>query len=397
MHHYLMRLSAIVRPLIVLLGAGSPALVRAQNADLPSVTSLRPSAPPAFVLLGASPTDIARPQSFRDLSAIIGNRLEQFTTVPEDLAAEFTPYWLLSHPTLGWREDVSRDAFESIRRTLRLSIASAKTGDNNPVTSLAGGISVDLLSGEIPDTAQKILAAIEKSAAAQGTLFNRFRAVPLAQLDAALATRLAAIRMLPVSQQEAAVRQATAEHQAAREALDAAVRADPNYLEELTKLRDKFQDFAITRKGWFWNVQASAAWTFAANKWDNSEFAKWGIWTTFSYDGPSLSKDVSFNPLLVIRYLGGTSTDTLPDVMDVGARIIASAAKYAASVEYVLRSPVNNGDSQHRLVGLFEYQLSGDSWLQASFGKGMKQEGGMDLIARLGVTLSLAKERYKTE
>jgi hypothetical protein len=58
-----------------------------------------------------------------------------------------------------------------------------------------------------------------------------------------------------------------------------------------------------------------------------------------SYEGPQLSEAVSFTPVAVVRLLserGGSSMTTV----DPGGRFVLSSVHYTASVEGVIRMPI---------------------------------------------------------
>ncbi len=140
--------------------------------------------------------------------------------------------------------------------------------------------------------------------------------------------------------------------------MDADVRENPEYREQIEAEQARFQDFALVRQGWFLNVAAGGAWNFPGQVWDNGEFRRFGAWATLSREGANLTRDLQFTPLAVVRYLT-EAEDTIPDMLDAGARFILSAPVYAASVEWVARTILeeNETEMRHRLVGIFEYRI----------------------------------------
>lgn len=385
--------------LLAVVGHGTAA---AQSRELPGVTAMRSSAAPAFLLLGVSPEAVARPNSPADVAAQAFSHATGLISVPQDLAVEFAPYWLVNRPTLSWREDTIRSIWTSVQRTARISLGSASIGtDAEPVTGLAGGLSVDLISGRIPPEIRDTLRALESSAAAQGTIFQQRRMRELDRLDAMLVQELQLAHDTARTTegfQQAAARLAAA-YEPKRAAVDSVIRADPEYQRQIEEARQRFEGVAMIRRGFFWNVAGGASWSFPGQSWDRGEFWRYGAWTTLSHEGLDISRDLRFTPLAVARFLTATD-ESLPDLLDIGARLIASAPTYAVSVEYVVRKAFSGDDVpdiDHRLVGIFEYRVGSNTWLQASFGKGHETDSNRDLVAQFGITVSLARDRYEFE
>src|SRR5688572_30147173 len=132
------------RPILAILGALllGGAAANAQGSDsLPNVASLRAPATPAFVLLGVSPSDVSRPQTPGDLALSFVNAASSATRLPEDLAREVCPYWLLPHARNPWQSDTTRSIAGSLARTFAVSVATAKSEDDAaPSTGLGIGV-----------------------------------------------------------------------------------------------------------------------------------------------------------------------------------------------------------------------------------------------------------------
>src|SRR5438105_12696684 len=108
-----------------------PAALAAQKSatgdSVPNVAALRAPATPAFVLLGISPSDVARPQTPSDLAVDLVTKAS-VSGAPNDVAVETSPYWLFGHPSLTWRDEIHRSPGSSIVRTLGLSFATTQNG-----------------------------------------------------------------------------------------------------------------------------------------------------------------------------------------------------------------------------------------------------------------------------
>jgi hypothetical protein len=154
------------------------------------------------------------------------------------------------------------------------------------------------------------------------------------------------------------------------------------------------QDVVAKREGLFIEIAAAAGWDFAKADWEAREFRGRSAWATASYEeGP-------WTGLGVFRYTddGGTANE---DAIDWGGRFIYSTSRYAASLEFVERTPIDETDTfkrSHRLVGIAEYRVSNNTWVVASFGKDRQRSSATtenSLVAQLGLAFNFSKERYK--
>lgn len=82
--------------------------------------------------------------------------------------------------------------------------------------------------------------------------------------------------------------------------------------------------------------------------------------------------------------------------MDLGARLLYSAASFAISGEYVNRSRPNASGAvaRYRLAGIFDYEMKKGIWVSATFGRDYgAPSGGATLLARLGLSLNVSSSR----
>ena len=84
-------------------------------------------------------------------------------------------------------------------------------------------------------------------------------------------------------------------------------------------------------------------------------------------------------------------------VVVLGHRDYYSSDQSAWSLEYVARSIRNSTvDGSYRLVAVAEHKIGDITWLTASFGHDRtRTDSPGSLLAELGVSLNLSKERYK--
>lgn len=96
--------------------------VYAQKVD---VSTVSPTSAPAFTVLGISPTEIARPNTWNKLQAsLYQNLVDNSGAAPKNFALEFKPYWLSDHPKFTFQHYLEKEGFSL--RNLSLSVASAK-------------------------------------------------------------------------------------------------------------------------------------------------------------------------------------------------------------------------------------------------------------------------------
>jgi len=351
----------------------------AQDAQPADFNGLRTPSSPAFILLGVEPSSVERPNTPSDFAASVLSASSNLTAVPKDFAIETSPYWLFGHPRRSWRDDVQRNVLESIQRTFTFAAATAEAGTSEePVRGLAVSGRMSVFSGRLPQrTVQQIQQLEQALAAAAGAEIERL--APM--FDALLPPLLAGAKT-------------EAERQEALRRFD---EAKADLMEQLTEsgelgaenegLREQATKLVTAREGFMLDVAGGAAWRAPSAALDSADLDRWGIWTTGTYSMP----EVSF--LGMVRYLGFGGTDE--DAVDIGARLLYTRERYAVSAEYVGRhlSEDSAGD-QWRLAGVIEYRVSDDLWINGSFGRSYDDEARGSLLAQLGLTLNLSKERY---
>ncbi|MGH7466101.1 MAG: hypothetical protein ACREK1_13045, partial [Longimicrobiales bacterium] len=320
--------------------------------------------------------------------------------VPQDFAAEVAPYWISSHTELTWVDDVDRNVVQSVLRTLAVSAATAAIGtDDAPVSGLSIGTRVQLLSGTLSRESQDTLRALEASLAAEGALLQRFMAARLAALDAVLAARLREAAAVSTPElRQAATAAAVALHEDAKRELVDDVTASQVFQDSIAEGRQRFENIVLERTGPRLEISAAGGWAFPNAVWDQGRFDRLGLWASLSWTAGTASSDgPRLTPIALLRYVVQTS-DTLPDHLDIGARLILSDDRYGISAELVLRDPRGDGtgddDSLYRLAGVLEYQLRSNAWAIVAFGRDHDSTREGSLIAQLGLRFQFAGQRY---
>lgn len=395
--------ACLVAPCLLIAGvfecAAGQSSSSAAKDSLPDIASLRAPATPAFVLLGISPTDVARPMAPADVALTLADRSSGLTRLPEDFAMEISPYWLVAHPRLSWRSDTTRHLAQSIARTFALSVGTAKRElETTVATDVGVGVRTMLLSGRLSRATVALLDSVERSAARQGGIFNRFRLRETLRLNALHRAELGACLSEPDQlRQRVCLDAVNAKYNTLRAAVESDVLADPAFQQAIAKERATIEDVSLVRQGLFWEVAAGAVWRFPQQTWRARDLARWGAWTTISYEGAELRDGTTWTPILVGRYLAEDTTGA-PNLVDLGGRLVMSGSTYALSAEYVHRM-WSGGDvpsAQYRLSGMLEYKLRPDLWVFTAFGRDYATADSGSLIAQLGLSFSFRSERYAT-
>ncbi|HEY0018715.1 MAG TPA: hypothetical protein VGC13_20615 [Longimicrobium sp.] len=378
-----------------------PAAAQETEDELPELNSLKPSSAPAFILLGVAPASVERPQTPSDVAFSLVNQTETFSTLPENYAAEISPYWLFSRPTLGWRDDIDRSPATSFQRTLTLSLATAELGNEEaPMSGVGFGASAYLLSGRMSSAAQARFQEIEKYLAARDSLESVLVASQLAAIEAEYGRRIAEAAQAGNTE---LVRLLTAEVSAKTLAARLAAQQDSVFKQwEVNNPLEQLQEATPQRAGLFWGVAGGASWGFANDVWKAGHVHNLGLWSTLSYEGTQVGEESSFTPMVVARLLSNRGGDSVSTTFDAGGRFMLSGPAYTASVEGILRMPLEEegegeGDTEtlYRIAGILEYRLRPDLWLTATFGRDYQSSNDGSLLAQLGVKFHVTEDRYQ--
>lgn len=169
---------------VVLLAGADRLQAQTASSNTTSANDLKAPAAPAFVLLGAAPSKIERPQAVRPLvlSALAAVASEGF---PKNYAVEFAPYWL-GTPMLSFRDYYSSGVGKAIVRHLSISVATTPLGTAADAgTAIGMGVRTLPLPGRAHPKLEALLTKLhglqEKSIDAEGFFSRHGRLVTLLQ------------------------------------------------------------------------------------------------------------------------------------------------------------------------------------------------------------------------
>jgi len=363
----------------------APAVAAQQGASPPDIeplSSLRTPTSPAFTLLGIEPTSVERPSSPADFAATILSQTNGLATLPQNFAIEASPYWLSSHPLLTWQMDAQRSLWESIQRTTTVSFATAPIPKTTDMTGLGIGIRSSLVSGHLSQDTRNALGKRAGALAKDGATFLALMyRNGLADLD----RELSRCATLPPEQQQPCVD--ALKYDDKKQAIANAVLAS----DEFKKAATKATALAISREGFSVDVAAAWTWKYTGNNSDTRQFSKGGFWFTPAYQSGH------WVAVGVLRYVRDALNTTQMNSAEGGGRGIYSTDENAFSLEYVVRSfPNSSVDGSYRLVVVAEHKIGDVLWLTASFGHDRtRTDSPGSLLAQLGISLNLSKERFK--
>ncbi|HEX2875021.1 MAG TPA: hypothetical protein VHP33_27405 [Polyangiaceae bacterium] len=162
--------------------------------DVPDLYALKTPDSPAFVALGVAPTEIQRPTTPSALATSLASAFQSTgggVTLPQGFAMEAAPYWLVSHPTLSFRDYANSGIESSWYRNATISFATSgqarpAAGDTTdatemsttvPGTSVAWGLRTTILHPKLDGGQVKCALAISTILATSADKFQE-QAVP---------------------------------------------------------------------------------------------------------------------------------------------------------------------------------------------------------------------------
>jgi hypothetical protein len=305
--------------------------VASEAAKISELDKLRTPASPAFVILGAAPTEIQHPTTPRALAVALGGDLTGGSlAIPKGVAIEVAPYWLMRHPdlTVG---DYRRQALLRPLRTLSVSVGTTQT---QRAQDTGAGATIQHTDANIGLGVRTMLY--------QGG-------------DDDACTQKARELGIAVS---AAMLLAEAEQKAARDAAEA----------ELKKLHnDTCLALAAATAGL--SIDLAAAVDIHA---DDAKLTKAGtrlagyaVWTNVAYDTHG------FSGIAVARLGGRKDAMSSDTVFDGGLRAMYKQKTYAVSAEALVRHRFTSvpDSTTYKLDLAVEYLMTDDTWLSVTLGR----------------------------
>lgn len=318
--------------------------------------SLITPASPALTLLGTSAVSIERPSTPKAVALTLARAIRDEEGLPKDLAVEFAPYWLTSHPSLTFSDYYRARLGQRLLQTLGLSLGTSRleppTEGGAAGTAVAFGFRTSPVSGKPnPELAQA--------------------ADSLSRMQVAFTRRV--------------VDEDLSDEQA--QALWAA-----EYDSAVTAAGLRMQALDNERVGLLVDLAGALALDFPGDVADSGFVSRAGIWVAPAYR----PRDGSMEILMLARYVLDRRAGTDLNQFDIGARSIIHIGVLAGSLEFIEHAgdDLPNGEPpSYRLAANLEYRVGASSAVSFTFGRDDRPEDGTDagLVARLTLNLGFGQ------
>lgn len=343
------------------------AATEAAIQQVPEADKLRSPDAPAFAILGASPTEIQKPTTPRDLAVSLSAFLDEQggLQLPDNLALQVAPYWVAQGKVPS--SDYAATGASQLWKNFSLSLATA-SADGAPARELGAGVSTHYAFDEAQVRCETYDAAL----------------VRLAE-ETSLALTDEEMQALSAEHPDDASLASILQVRKARRAagLDKAL--------DQARLACAKASAARTRV-----LSASAAlrWRFPGAAAEDGDLISQAYWLTYAHTA---------NPLTAL-VLGRVRLDEAQmgwdGFLDAGARAVIARDAYAASLEVVARrqfagAGADGADTLLRVSLLVEYLVKDDSWLTVTFGKEFAAADAGSLFSLVNLTTTFGEHRVE--
>ncbi len=370
-------------PLAFLVAAILPVIAAAplRAQDSLKIDDLRPPTAPAFVLLGAAPTQIERPTSPRSLAVSLASAVASRgdNVLPKDYALEVAPYWLVSHPTLTFDGYYRPSLLQSLLQSLAVSLATAPLPD-----TLLGGtaVAIGVRTLLVPGGPHPDLGAKEDELRAIQTTMNRIA-------DTAEDVRDSLARALG--------------NGLADNEVDSLVDIEVDSLKRagawpydavLDRYADSARDVALAmqqldkeRVGWQVELAGALVLDYPGMITDSGRVGRVGAWVTIAHRAPVTGLDL----MAVFRYRHDRRTAPVRNLFDYGGRVVWEGKGLNVSGEFLehVGTKLAGVAPGYRLALNLEYRVGPWGSLTATVGNDDAVDGsaGQRLVSSIGFNL----------
>jgi hypothetical protein len=391
-----------------------PAQCLAGKADaLPDFDKIRSPDSPAFTLLGVTPTQIDRPTTPKQIAtSLSGFVSDGGVAIPKNLAVEFWPYWLFSHPTLtaGQYQDRSRAA--QFVENITISIGTANS--TRTTSDMASHTDANLAIGArtlVNLSAQPVIPCKQSDydqlvAAAKASMLTDapdaqsiIQQLQVAHLDQQVyRDKLDVDRKNHDSDAVSIDEQRLGDDAKIIATLEGQLKTPKGKLNagiasQLDKLcTDGSQE---ARQGFVAEFAVASSELFLDSEVSDHHYGDTAAWTTIAWESPGWSV------MALGRYLTGKVIGADRNrFVDTGARLIRSKDTYALSVELLGRFPIDTPsgstlESTYRVDMAVDYHVQDNTWLTLSFGKDFSQSTASSFFSLANLKIGLGDPKLK--
>jgi hypothetical protein len=378
--------------------ASASAAVERKGADLPDFDKIRTPDSPAFTLLEVSPTQIERPTTPKQLTAVFSKFVSDGNAViPKNLAAEFSPFGLLAAvPKV--RNYLDRGPGQQAFENFTISIATAST--TRDVT--------DDMGVTTTHTDSSLGLGLRSNFKLSGKPANGCSEEELTQLieiakSEAVSSSPEGIELQRKAGQEinaAAVRHATPQElgdliqkfNAATLALKTRLVVDGDKIASLC-----IKEVGSVHRGWIMEVAGAVGARFPDDVAKDGRYQRASLWTDVAYEGDHLSL------VFLVRGLDDKSSGSHAYLGDLGGRAILAKDAYAVSLEAIWRHafdlPAMSPDDANtfRLALALDIHLWSSTWLTLAFGHDFASSNPGSLFSLANIKYGVGDPKVKLD
>jgi len=374
---------------------------------------LKPTANPAYMILGVAPTDIERPSTPKEFATAIQNAVVDGKVKP-NFAMEINPFEMftktnkVSYAKKAVNTLMEKNSAMNIFKNFCVSIASSATdtvtlGRLAKGTSAALGFKTILYNGKAAESTKAAIHEMTKSFYEETfyeSIQNQLSSnKSYNQTDINLKIDQSAESTIKRIDEDSTLTETDKQLQKDKFIyLQSKLKlhfASPNdqsgesiikycdkqikplVKEEGLELKKINKKLAFAREGLIWDVSAAYMGHFIDNSWDSLRNAKWAAWTTISYriNADKTMENVALIDFIgIARYTGNNILVDSSNYVDVGAKLQFTFNKISFSGEYVYRQLTHKPQNlkynyTDRLACNLDYVVSNLITLKASVGR----------------------------
>ncbi|WP_373523908.1 hypothetical protein [Aquiflexum sp.] len=380
---------------------------------------------PSFQLMNSSATEIIEPGMTPEFFTSIQNASNNFTSLPNNLAIAFTPFWWGKQAkNLSFEKDFSETNRLNFVRTLNVSAGMLNgVQQDQSLSRFSLGFQSTLLRGKVDrvkkDVYFNMLQSIgnayfedQKRALQSGPNYLKLETESFKILDS--------LRVLSTIEPNDSIKEETLNSM--MDSLEEAYeKIDLQLLELRRAISEKIQTIDSSpeldrlfnsmneRHGFKWDIGGGLAFNTVEFNLNNTGIYRIGLWSNF---GGNISKLNSGNSRISLFFLTRyfyfkeiwyereNNFEMIPNLhtIDMGTKLqLHVAGKFSLAAESVFRSDIAQSifENTHKINGIAQYQFGKNKVLYTSFGNDFNDNsnlGPQNLIVTFGVNLGFGED-----
>lgn len=380
---------------------------------------------PSFQLMNSSATEIIEPGMTPEFFTSIQNASNNFTSLPNNLAIAFTPFWWGKQAkNLSFEKDFSETNRMNFARTLTVSAGMLNgVQQDQSLSRFSLGFQSTLLRGKVDshkkDIYFNLLRSIgnkyfeeQKQALGSDPKYLKLEAESFKILDS--------LRVLSSMEPNDSINEETLNHMMDRleesyESIDIqmlelrrAISEKIKTIESSPEL-DKLFNSMNERYGFKWDLGGGFAFNTTEFNLNNTGIYRIGLWSNFGGNLNNLSsKNARLSLFFLTRYFyfkeifyeRENTLEVIPNLhtIDMGTKLqLHVAGKFSLAVESVFRSDISQSifENTHKINGIAQYQFGKNKVLYTSFGNDFNDNsnlGPQNLLITFGINLGFGED-----